>query len=203
MNNLTRFLIENWTLKTDIIIEAFNYIDRKNFVLNDYINQAYDDKPLSIWYWQTISQPSTVAFMIELLQPNIGEKILDIWSGSWWTTALLWMIVWEWWEVRWYELISELVEFWKNNLKKINLKNVTINQSKENFTFIEWSFDKILVSAWASKIPKDLINKLKVWWIMVIPINDYIYKITKLNEKWDLDIYKYYWFTFVPLITYS
>lgn len=200
-NQLVNYLISNEALKTYSIIDSFQKIDRKDFVLDDYFSQAYNDIPLPIWYWQTISQPSTVAFMLELLCPKLWESILDIWAWSWWTTALLSYIIWENWLVKWYELIPELVEFWENNLRKYNFNNSSISQSEESFSFIEWKYDKILVSASADNIPKELTEKLKIWWIMVIPIYDYIYKITKITEKWELDIDKYYGFAFVPLIT--
>lgn len=198
---LIDYLINNESLRTDSIINSFKTIDRIDFVLKELSYKAYQDIPLPIWYWQTISQPSTVAFMLELLSPNKWDNILDIWTWSWWTTALLSYIVWETWYIKWYEIIPELVNFWINNLEKYNLKNCTISQSKDSFSFIDWKYDKILVSASADYIPKDLINKLKVWWTMVIPIVDYIYNIKKLNEKWDVHIDKYYGFRFVPLIT--
>ena len=87
------FLTRNNILKTKSIIEAFEKIDRKDFILKKYTNEAYNDYPLDIGSNQTISQPSTVAFMLELLSPKKGDKILDVGSGSGWTTALLGYIV--------------------------------------------------------------------------------------------------------------
>ena len=56
-------------------------------------DEAYIDAPLPIGQEQTISQPCTVAFMMELLQIEPGDKVLDIGFGSGWTTALLAEIV--------------------------------------------------------------------------------------------------------------
>lgn len=198
---LVNYLINTNALKTDEIIEAFKKVDRKDFVLYDFIWEAYQDTPLPIWHWQTISQASTVTFMLELLHPEAWDKILDIWSGSWWTTTLLASIIWNTWIVMWYELVPELVIFWKENLNNYWFNNATISQSEENFSFIKWEFDKILVSAWSYYIPKELLQKLKIGWIMVIPIDSYIYKIIKLNNIPELDIEKYYGFNFVPLVT--
>lgn len=76
-------------LKTPEIIAAFRAINRADFVLPEYKNEAYRNYPLPILAGQTISQPLTVAFMLELLEPQAGEKILDIGAGSGWQTSLL------------------------------------------------------------------------------------------------------------------
>src|SRR3989344_5326068 len=90
---LLRELIQGKYLKTPRLINAFLAIDRKDFVPPDLSDQAYDNEPLPIGYGQTISQPLTVAFMLEELSPKPGEKILDIGAGSGWQTALLAYIV--------------------------------------------------------------------------------------------------------------
>jgi protein-L-isoaspartate(D-aspartate) O-methyltransferase len=93
MEELINNLIFSGYLKTPRIIEAFRKIDRADFVPPDLLAEAYGNYPLPIGYGQTISQPLTVAFMFELLQPERGDKILDVGSGSGWTTALLAYIV--------------------------------------------------------------------------------------------------------------
>lgn len=77
---LINSLIQSGYLKTSEIIRAFEKIKRKDFLLPEYRNEAEIDAPLSIEHGQTISQPSTVAFMLELLQPKTGDKILDVGS---------------------------------------------------------------------------------------------------------------------------
>lgn len=126
---LVNYLIEKKVLKSKNIIDAFHNIDRKDFVTKESKSFAYIDSPLCIWYWQTISQPTTVAFMLELLNPKSWENILDIWSGSGWTTALLSYIVWKRWYVSWLERINELVIFWNENITKYKLRNAHIQKA--------------------------------------------------------------------------
>lgn len=172
-------------------------VDRKDFVLKEYESEAYEDYPLPIGFGQTISQPSTVFFMLKLLNPKKGEKILDVGSGSGWTTALLAEAVGEKGKVFGIEKIPELVEFGKNNISKYNFNNVQILEAgKELGLSKEAPFDKILVSASAKEIPQELMDQLKDKGIMVIPVGNDILKIQKKGK-----IEKYEGFVFVPLIT--
>ena len=81
MKYLIKELIEEGVLKTPSIIEAFEKIDRKDFTPEGLRDKAYLNTPLPIGYGQTISQPLTVAFMLELLQPQSGDKVLEVGSG--------------------------------------------------------------------------------------------------------------------------
>ncbi len=171
-------------------------IDRKDFVLKEYESEAYEDYPLPIGFNQTISQPSTVFFMLKLLNPKKGEKILDVGSGSGWTTALLAEAVGEKGKVLGVEKIPELVEFGRNNISKYDFKNVKIFEAKKELGLPSKApFDKILVSASAKEVPEELINQLKDKGTMVIPVGNNILKIQKGGKT-----EKYEGFVFVPLI---
>ena len=89
MEQLTLYLQKIGALKTKNIISAFKAIDRADLVPPEYKNLAYADEVLPTHHGQTISQPTVVAFMLELLASKLGERILDVGSGSGWTTALL------------------------------------------------------------------------------------------------------------------
>lgn len=91
--DLIDILIKEGWLKTPRIIEAFKKIERADFLPPDIKDLAEINEALPIGWGQTISQPLVVAFMIEQLQPWPGDKVLDIGSGSGWTSALLAYIV--------------------------------------------------------------------------------------------------------------
>src|SRR3972149_2720436 len=116
MKYLIKELMEEGILKTPSIIDAFEKVDRKDFVPEELKDRAYLNTPLPIGYGQTISQPLTVAFMLELLQPEKGNKILEIGSGSGWQTALLAYIVSGERKVFAAELIPELMAFGRQNV---------------------------------------------------------------------------------------
>ncbi len=111
-------LIEEDWLESKSIIEAFKQVDRKDFLSKQKKNLAGLNRALPIGHDQTISQPLVVAFMLEKLNPQEGDKILDIGSGSGWTTALLSEIVGENGKVTALEIIPELKDFGKENVSK-------------------------------------------------------------------------------------
>lgn len=90
---LLAYLLKIGDLKSPAIVNAFRAIKRFDFIPENLTNLAYKDMALPIGHGATISQPRVVAFMLELLQPQPNAKILDIGSGSGWTTALLAQIV--------------------------------------------------------------------------------------------------------------
>lgn len=191
-------------LRNHSLIEAFANVDRVNFVLPELEQSANADIPLPIGYGQTISQPTTVAIMLELLDPLENQKILDIGSGSGWTTALLAYIVGEKGKVISLERIKELCEFGRKNIRKIR----EIKKEVAEFYNIDGSkgyaprapYDRILVSASTNEIPQELKDQLKIGGKMVIPINNYLNYVERRGEN---DFYeeKYSGFTFVPLIS--
>lgn len=200
LENLVNSLKEEGWLKTPKIIEAFLNIKREDFVIDK--DWAYINTALPIGFNQTISQPLVVAFMLELLSPKEGEKILDIGSGSGWTTALLSYCVGEKGKVIAMEIIPELKEFGENNVKKYNFveKGVAtfiVGDGKLGYKK-EAPYDKILVSASADDVPQELKNQLKTGGKIVIPIFDSIVEITKINAN-EFKQKEYPGFVFVPL----
>jgi protein-L-isoaspartate(D-aspartate) O-methyltransferase len=201
-------LIKNKILHTDQIINAFKEVDRSFFLPEDQVRYSYEDRPLPIGYGQTNSQPSTVAFMLELLQPQVGHKILDIVCGSGWTTALLSCITGKNGRVYGIELIPELSEISSFNIKNAgnNLaNNVEIfNCDGKNGYPDESYFDRILISAATDFYPETVLGQLTESGKMVFPLGrqSSIQDIVLMEKQHDGNFKKtaYPGFAFVPLI---
>jgi protein-L-isoaspartate(D-aspartate) O-methyltransferase len=187
-------------LKSPEIIDAFLKIDRKKFLKVEQYAHAYDDSPLPTLSGQTISQPYTVAFMFELLKPLEGQTVLDIGSGSGWTTTMLAELVGVEGKVTGTEIIPALVELGRENVEKFKHKNIKIEQAVRNELGIKGEmFDRILVSASASKMPNELIDQLKPGGVMVIPVGENIVKLEKSSDD-KIKTKDYPGFVFVPLV---
>lgn len=204
-------LIQQGWLKTERIIEAFRKIKRIDFLPEDIKSLAEENTALPIGYGQTISQPLVVAFMIEQLAPQTGDMILDIGSGSGWTSALLGEIVGKQGKVIAIEIIPELKEFGEKNVSKYNfikkghVQFICADGSKgyPNITSrpeLAEGFDKILASASAREIPRAWKDQLKIGGRIVTPIGTSIWLFIK-KSKTEFEEIEYPGFVFVPLIT--
>ena len=203
MSRLINDLIRNGYLRTDNIIDAFSKIRRTDFIPNDLQGQAEANIPLPIGHGQTISQPLTVAFMLELLNPQGGQNILDVGSGSGWTTALLAYVVGDKGSVTAIEVISELCKYGEKNVKKFSFIKKGIAQfycqSAENGFEKNAPYDRILISASADEIPGALKQQLAVGGKMVVPIRNEIWFVEKESSD-NFKIEKFAGFAFVPFI---
>lgn len=178
---------------------AFEVIDRRQFVPLEYQDSAYVDIPLPIGYGQTISQPSTVRQMLEWLDVRPGDQVLDVGSGSGWTTALLACLVGKHGHIYAVELVPELVELGQNNCLRAGIHNATFLEAGEAYGLpTDAPYDRILVSASAEAVPDDLRRQLKVGGKMIIPIHDTIYELIKFGiDDWQTRLHP--GFVFVPL----
>ncbi|MBI2458995.1 MAG: protein-L-isoaspartate(D-aspartate) O-methyltransferase [Parcubacteria group bacterium] len=201
-------LVNSGYLKTSEIISAFRKIKRQDFIRPAEAGRAEINAPLNIGYGQTISQPATVAFMLEKLQPEPGEKILDVGAGSGWTAALLAEAVGDRGRVYGLERIKELRDFAAANVNKYGFIKKGIVQiiCTDGYKGLPElaPFDKILVSAAAEEIPDELLKQLKIGGRLVLPLGkksqaQSIIVIEKFAEG-EFKIKEYPGFIFVPLV---
>jgi protein-L-isoaspartate(D-aspartate) O-methyltransferase len=203
MSKLVNDLMTKGYLRSDLIIDAFSEISRIEFVPKELELEAEKDIALPIGYGQTISQPLVVAFMLELLDPRRGQKILDVGSGSGWTTALLAYIAGREGKVIGVERVKELREFGEKNADKYGFVKKGIAQFQEadgSKGFPEAApYDRILVSAVSDEIPQALKDQLIDGGKLVMPVRG---SIVYLERKSEHEFYKeeFPGFYFVPLI---
>lgn len=204
MDELVSHLKSVEVLKTPRIISAFEKINRKDFVLKEFEDSAYTDTALPIGKGQTISQPYTVAFMLELLQPKRGDKILDIGFGSGWQTSLLANIVEKKGKIYAMEIVNELCEFGEKNISKYNfIKKGIVEcfcQDAEKGLKEKAPFDGIIAAAaLGGKVPKEWKDQLKPRGRIVVPIKNSIWLFTKIGDN-KFEKYEYPGFIFVPFV---
>ncbi len=197
---LTKYLVGKGILKSKNIIDAFMRIDRANFIQPGFEKSAYEDMPLPISGGQTISQPTTVAFMLEKLQVHPGDKVLDVGAGSGWTTALLAELAGPTGKVYGVELLQSLLDFGRANVAKFHFNTVEMFPAQTQLGLPDKApFHKILVSAFANEIPEELVTQLNIGGVMAIPIRNSLFKVTRITET-ETQKEEYPGFVFVPLI---
>jgi len=168
------------------VLEAFEKVDRHLFVRDENIDQSYDDNALPIGLKQTISQPYITALMTELLYPSKDEIILEIGTGSGYQTAILSQLSKF---VVSVERNRELIDFAKNNLQKLEIKNTSLMFGDGTLGWKDNApYDGIIVTAGGPSIPKALIDQLKVGGRMVIPVGENGFHKLKLVLKEENDI---------------
>lgn len=209
---LIKELIKYGYLKTSSIIEAFQAVDRIDFVPPELKSEAYVNAPLPIGQGQTISQPLTVAFMIELLEPQPGEKILDIGAGSGWQTAILAYIIsstslkikdQKIGKVFAVERIKEICQFGKQNVANYNFleKGIVEFFCRDGSLGLKdyAPFDRIIAAAAAEEIPKAWKEQVRIGGRIVAPIDQSIVAVDKIGKD-KFEQKEFFGFSFVPLI---
>jgi protein-L-isoaspartate(D-aspartate) O-methyltransferase len=144
-------------------------------------NYAHIDGPLPIGYGQTISQPSLVLEMTRLLSPGMDSKVLEIGTGSGYQTAILAKFSAKVYTV---ERIAELMEKAKKRLEALNFSNICYKVGDGSKGWQEYApYDRIMVTAAASLLPKELVDQLAVGGRMVIPVGPPSMQELKLVTK--------------------
>ena len=150
------------------VLTAMNEVPRHEFVPKSELREAYDNHPLPIGHGQTISQPYIVALMTDLVDPEPGDKVLEIGTGSGYQAAVLAGLVEKVYSI---EIIEPLADQAKDRLERLGYGNVETRLGDGYFGWEEQApFDAIVVTAAASHVPPPLIEQLKPGGRMVIPV---------------------------------
>lgn len=159
---------------------------------------ASRDRALPIGHGQTNSQPSTVRAMLTALQVHAGDRVLDVGSGSGWTTVLLARLVGPSGLVVGVELIPELTLRGRAAVQATGIAWARVEQADPDT--LGWPpdapFDRILVSAQGETVPVALLDQLTADGTMVLPVGGRLLRVRRGEGPEVLGSY-----VFVPLVT--
>jgi protein-L-isoaspartate(D-aspartate) O-methyltransferase len=150
------------------VMSAMRDVDRRDFVLTRYENQAYENGPLPIGHGQTISQPYIVALMTDLLELTPDSKVLEIGTGCGYQAAILSRLAKQIYTI---ERVEPLAREAAQRLQKLGYHNVEVRCADGYFGWPDKApFDAIIVTAAAAQIPPSLVAQLKPGGRMIIPV---------------------------------
>jgi protein-L-isoaspartate(D-aspartate) O-methyltransferase len=150
------------------VMEAIDAVPRHRFVPTSELEDAYENRPLPIGYGQTISQPYIVALMTELVEPDSGDVVLEVGTGSGYQAAVLAKLVARVYTI---EIVPPLAKSATQRLEQLGYDNVEVRLGDGYHGWREHGpYDGIVVTAAANAIPPPLIEQLKPGGRMVIPV---------------------------------
>lgn len=187
-------------IDSKMVLNAILNIPRHFFIDNDFESHAYIDKAFPIDSNQTISQPYTVAFQTSILEIEKNDKVLEIGTGSGYQTAVLVKL-----NSNVYTIERQHV-LYRKSMKRLNMLGYSPKLIKYGDGYLglpeHAPFDKILVTAGASEIPKKLLLQLKIGGKIIIPVGDMNQEMILINRKSETKFEKKKLgkFNFVPML---
>ncbi len=182
------------------ILAAIEVIPRHCFLDSAFEEKAYEDIALPIACHQTISQPYTVAFQTQLIEVQPGDKVLEVGTGSGYQAAVLAAMGAQVYTI---ERHKQLYAQAKKRLEQLGIKGVYFFYGDGYKGLPQFApFDKILVTAGAEQIPRQLLKQLKVGGMMVIPVGKNVQEMQRI-KRLDKETFKketFGHFRFVPML---
>ena len=165
---LFRKLLRN--IPSETVIRAMEQVPREQFVPQDSRHMAYLDLPLSIGEGQTISQPYIVAMMTEAMELSLGDRVLEIGTGSGYQTAILSALTPRGRVVS-MERVPALMQQARQRLQELGYRNVEVQQAGSSLGCpSKGPYDAIIVTAAAPRLPESLLSQLAIGGRLVIPV---------------------------------
>lgn len=183
----------------DAVESAFAAQPRDGFLPARLRRRAEYDGPLDIGLGQTNSQPRTVEAMLRLLNVRPGHHVLDVGSGSGWTTALLAHLVGPTGCVRGVELEPDLVAFGSANLAATGQPWAAIQGATTGVLGDprHAPYDRVLVSAEARHLPDELVGQVADGGRLVVPVAGLMLLVVRTGAEVAVTPHGHY--RFVPL----
>ncbi len=169
-----RALVVNKDLATDRDKRAFLMTPREGFVLKQNLARAYDHAFLDIGYGVTISGPHIVGRMTTVIDVKLGDKVLEIGTGSGYQAAYLANLTDKVWSVEIIKPLAERTRSIYDNLIGQGYSEFKAITSKSADGYYGWEdaapFDKIIVTCGIDHVPPPLLQQLRTGGTMVIPV---------------------------------
>ena len=151
-----------------VVLDAMRAVPRHRLVPEAVRSRAYDNVALPIGYEATISQPSVVLMMTQLLEPEPGHVVLEVGTGSGYQAAILSRLVRQVYSV---EIVEPLAARAARDLAELGYANVTVRAGDGYAGWPEHApFDRIIVTAGTDHVPRPLLDQLRPGGLMVIPL---------------------------------
>ncbi len=165
------------------LLDALETVPRHEFVPDALRDYAYRDEPLQIGAGQTVSQPYLVALMADLLELDGDEKLLEIGTGSGYTTAVLARLAREVYSI---EIIDDLAHRAQSVLDEQGYGNVEVRVGDGYRGWPEEApFDGILISAAPAEVPPPLLEQLEVDGVLVAPVGRALQDLVVIRKTED------------------
>jgi len=178
--------VVGWGIEDPAVIEVMGRVPRHRFVPEEFLDEAYDNRPLPIGYGQTISQPYIVALMTQELRVSPGARVLEIGTGSGYQAAVLAELGVEVYTI---EIIGALAETAEATLEELGYTDVHVFNGDGYEGWPEQApFDAIIVTAAPDHVPPPLLAQLGVGGVMIIPVGpvgayQVLWRITRTGEE--------------------
>ena len=170
-------------IKNARVIQAMRDTPRHSFVPGNQRQDAYRDIAMPIGAGQTISPPFIVAYMTEQLDPQAGDKVLEIGTGSGYQAAVLSPLVAEVYTI---EIVESLGRRAARTLQRLKYDNV---HARIGDGYLGWPeaapFDKIIVTCSPESVPQPLVDQLAEGGRMIVPVGERYQQALYLYRKVD------------------
>lgn len=187
-------------IRDERVLAAIEAVPRHFFFDKAFLEQAYQDKAFPIGQGQTISQPYTVAFQTELLQLKPNDKVLEIGTGSGYQCTVLLQITPHVYTIEYNRPLYEKARVF---FRKHGLNPHTFHGDGSQGLPAHAPYDKIIVTAGAPIVPKELLRQLTIGGVLVIPVggeqSQKMLRITRVEDN-EFTKEEFSDFKFVPLL---
>lgn len=180
---------------SETTLNAFLAIPRHLFIKNVSLKDAYLDTSLPLYeddrgFISTISQPSLVLKMIDLLELGPGMKVFELGAGSGWNAAMMGKVVGEKGKVISVEIIPTMAQYAQENLKQFQLPQVEIISGDGNEGYpTEAPFDRGIFTAGAYDVPEVFFEQIKdngiLEFVLKTEMVDFVLVLKKMPDHFE------------------